>query len=780
MTAICKVIPIHSKSVAPVLKYVKDAEKTDVGYSMEHSDSEFMRDVFDYTTNPLKTQFGIDDGHEELLVSGVNCNSDTAVYEFAESKLKYLGSTGMEEEYQPFDYVDKKTGEIKSVKKEPVQAIHLIQSFAETELDPRVVHQIGKELVERLGNEYQAVVSTHMNKEHVHNHIVINSYLSDGSRKIPCNKEKLMEIRELSDTLQREYGIEIKFSDPEHQLRESKLNGQSISYAEWRGNTSGTSWKSQMKDDIANIHSIAESKEEFIEMMNNYGYEVVRKSENSITWYNAEIGKKIRDTTLGQEYSIGQLYSDKEKLNPLPVAQDSEKSKSGQHIISVARYDWDGRRRSDLEMIIRKVIATIQRIGITVERMGNDAHHYQAKNKIQIMDEALNTLKYYGIDSKDNLKDMITQVASEMNHQKSVLSSLNISKDFYLTLKNGMDYIETVKNELGGHLPGQAKIMLPTYSESEIRQNLAKRFPMTDKQKRELYIRTKEHPELHLAYKYNEISKMDAQKIINYFNGKDILPDNLLLSTETYARKRAESNIHAIYERRNENLKSKYSDKPVPERMKTEIDSLLHKHGITCDIDKLSHYDALNIRSCFGDNPVIEPELSSTPIQDELNVAKLKSFMEAKNIEVDYDVTYLSNSDFNTLQAWVLAQGETPDIVKSKDKATLDLEFYKSIESRPLEEQLYLTELRNQMNYLVSIGIDPYNMTAYQEPIEQFFLSYEVAETIRDERAQDYKTFLKLTQSLTYAESPNFVYGPFALEKEQIQIIEKEERDAER
>ena len=64
--------------------------------------------------------------------------------------------------------------------------------------------------------------------------------------------------------------------------------------------------------------------------------------------------------------------------------------------------------------------------------------------------------------------------------------------------------------------------------------------------------------------------------------------------------------------------------------------------------------------------------------------------------------------------------------------------------------------------------------------IEQFFLSYEVAETIRDERAQDYKTFLKLTQSLSYAESPNFVYGPFALEKEQIQIIEKEERDIER
>ena len=82
MTAICKLIPIHSKNVAPIIEYIQDNYKTDIGYSMENSESDYMQKVFDYTENPLKTQFGIDDGHEELLISGVNCDVNTAVFDF--------------------------------------------------------------------------------------------------------------------------------------------------------------------------------------------------------------------------------------------------------------------------------------------------------------------------------------------------------------------------------------------------------------------------------------------------------------------------------------------------------------------------------------------------------------------------------------------------------------------------------------------------------------------------------------------------------------------------
>lgn len=187
MTAICKVIPIHSKNLTPIIDYIEDMKKSDIDYAKLHSESDYIKAVFDYTENPLKTQFGIDDGHEQFLISGVNCNPDNAILQFAQSKQKYLGSTGIEQRYRPFEMKDKCTNEIHMVIKEPVQAIHLIQSFAETDLDPRVIHQIGIELAERLDTNCQAVVSTHMNKQHTHNHIVINSFKMDGSGKIPCN-----------------------------------------------------------------------------------------------------------------------------------------------------------------------------------------------------------------------------------------------------------------------------------------------------------------------------------------------------------------------------------------------------------------------------------------------------------------------------------------------------------------------------------------------------------------------------------------------------------------
>ena len=111
MTAICKVIPIHSKNMQPIINYIEDMHKTDVGYASHNSESDYMKAVFDYTENPLKTQFDIDDGHEELLVSGVNCTPENAVFEFAQSKQRYLGSTSMEKSYRPFEMTDPRTKE---------------------------------------------------------------------------------------------------------------------------------------------------------------------------------------------------------------------------------------------------------------------------------------------------------------------------------------------------------------------------------------------------------------------------------------------------------------------------------------------------------------------------------------------------------------------------------------------------------------------------------------------------------------------------------------------
>ena len=665
MTAICKVIPIHTKNIEPIIDYVEDMHKTDIGYASHNSDSDYMKAVFDYTENPLKTQFGIDDGHEELLVSGVNCAPENAVFEFAQSKQKYLGSTGMEQSFRPFEMIDPRTQEKKIVIKEPVQAIHLIQSFSETDLDPRVIHQIGCDLVDRLGANFQAVVSTHMNKQHVHNHIVINSFSMDGKGKIPCNRSKLMEIRQISDDLQREYGIEVKFTTPEQQLRISKSNGRHNSYQEWKQAGKNNSWKLQMMTDIVAIRQMVETKEEFIEMMNDFGYSVVRQSEDSITWMNHEAGKKIRDTTLGQDFTLGQLFA---PTAPTIMVKsvDKEAEQTTYGTISIARYDWDGRKRSELEMLVRKVIAIIQKVQTMFERLGNIQTTHTTKYKLQLMDEALSLIKTYGIENKADLKERVQEKVSKYNHYKSEITRTEHEKDWYSSISLYIKELDTAQESLGGHLLGADKTYLPTFTEQEIRKNKAKQFPMTSKQKKELYYQCSNHPEWHLAYKYEELSALDAQKILNYFDGRGSLPADLLLTKQEY------------FKRINEN-KRKKKETTIPPAPKEELDEL----------------------------------------------------------------------------------------------------FFEGIKDRPIEHKLFFNQLRNQMIYLASMGINPYDLDAIREEIAHFDTQYEELLQNRDNYCQQYKELLKLQQAISYAEIPSFIYGPMWDDKknEPILVQEKEERD---
>ena len=665
MTAICKVIPIHSKNIEPIIDYVEDMHKTDVGYASHNSESDYMKAVFDYTENPLKTQFGIDDGHEELLISGVNCAPENAVFEFAQSKQKYLGSTGMEQSFRPFEMIDPRTQEKKIVIKEPVQAIHLIQSFSETDLDPRVIHQIGVDLVDRLGANYQAVVSTHMNKQQVHNHIVINSFSMDGKGKIPCNRSKLMEIRQISDDLQREYGIEVKFATPEQQLRISKSNGRHNSYQEWKQAGKNNSWKLQMMTDIVAIRQMVETKEEFIEMMNDFGYSVVRQSEDSITWMNHEAGKKIRDTTLGQDFTLGQLFA---PTAPTIMVKsvDKEAEQTTYGTISIARYDWDGRKRSELEMLVRKVIAIIQKVQTMFERLGNIQTTHTPKYKLQLMDEALSLIKTYGIKNKADLKERVQEKVSKYNHYKSEIARTEHEKDWYSSISLYIKELDTAQESLGGHLLGADKTYLPTFTEQEIRKNKAKQFPMTSKQKKELYYQCSNHPEWHLAYKYEELSALDAQKILNYFDGRGSLPADLLLTKQEY------------FKRINENKRTK-KETTIPPAPKEELDEL----------------------------------------------------------------------------------------------------FFEGIKDRPIEHKLFFNQLRNQMIYLASMGINPYDLDAVRDEIACFDTRYEELLQNRDNYCQQYKELLKLQQAISYAEIPSFIYGPMWDDKknEPILVQEKEERD---
>ena len=112
-------------------------------------------------------------------------------------------------------------------KTDGVQGYHLVQSFAEGEVTPELAHKIGLELAERvLGGRYQAIVTTHLNTSHYHNHIVWSSVAMNSGRKYHSNaKSYALEIRAVSDELCVKYGLSIIQTDAPRRYQSPTPNG---------------------------------------------------------------------------------------------------------------------------------------------------------------------------------------------------------------------------------------------------------------------------------------------------------------------------------------------------------------------------------------------------------------------------------------------------------------------------------------------------------------------------------------------------------------------------
>lgn len=812
MTAICKTILIHGTNLQNILDYGSDQDKTSVSNNS-------LEDVFDYAANPLKTLANLDDGHKELLITGVLCQPETAVLDFGIVREKYL-SFNNGERYASFDYLDRRTNESRMVHKQPVTAIHLIQSFAEKDLDPRTVHQIGIDLCERLG--VQAVVDTHMNKEHLHNHIIINAYMPDGVSKFCLTADKRMQIRELSDEIQHEYGIELRFADPRSQLYQSLGKN---TYREWSAKSQNVSWKDEMREEMAAIRSVSDNREDFITLMQDYGYEIARQEANSITWWNKAHTRKIRDRTLGAAYELGAMFPENVQEQKIEVGREPEKNKKQHKTISIARYDWNGRRRSDLELLIRKAIALIQHIGNRYQAKIHSSTHSTSR-KLQMMEQALDTVCKMGFEDKEDLEKRMNDVGAKLNHIKSQIHKMDGQKAFYDTISPMLSAYQSTKHMVDSirYWPGGAMpdLMLSAYSPADIQKQKATLCPMSGAQKRDLYLALEKHPEYTLSGDgFSGVSAMDAEDIFAFFKGTKAEPPACL-------RKSVDVTMERVYHKRNEYLKQTF-DKPIQKYQIDEITALLSAHGITMDVSALTQFDAINICNCYGANPFAEQPitveqqhylskklserglttnrdiryilpseytkaldymdglsrtmpgiLKTSPGVDAMAIDKLQSFMDAKDITSSIPLSALSKADYDKMYGYVISQGQVPDcaIPQTTDRTE---EFIQSIQIDGITEkkQLLLLQLRNQMNDLQSLGIDPTNMAPVLTAISEFRHSYEALEMERAELAGEYKSLVQLKQYITFAEAPSFLFGNLFDKKvhEAPEVVEKDVKD---
>lgn len=822
MTAICKTIPIHGTTTSPLLKYCENNNKTSISKNIDT-----LQGLIDYGSDPLKAICDIDEDHKELLITGIKCSPETAAEEFALTKEKYLALKGTTEEF------DKNYDPSKGyAKRQPMLAVHMIQSFAETNIDPRVAHEIGVRLAESFGS--QAVVDTHMNREHIHNHIIINSY-KDNGRKVHVDKEFILSARELSDELQKEFGIPIEFENPRDQLRHKQRG--TLTRKEWEHSQAGTSWKDQMREDISTISEIAKSREDYLQLMEAYGYQIVRDTPNSITFYCEKEGRKIRDKTLGNDYMVGELYPPYADKNINFRINDTYKRVQTTPVmgkpISIARYDANGRRRSLIEMLIRKAIAIIQRIGnffFDERQHSKNNDYYSPKNKIEMLNVAIDTVKKYDIQGQGDLDRQTETAGASLSHAKRNLQIAEIEKQLVETVDTALTDIEMLsmlKTTVG-------ELHLHEYSKDEVLKNKAKIAPMTSKQKKDLSRQLAQNDDMRLMCRFDEISCSDAEKILNYFNGKSEKRPEMLLTKEEFKHQNIAKQMDAIYERQLDRLKDKHTYSPVSEASLRQVEKILEKKGISLDISTLTQYDVISIKNSFGDNPFESPLISAPQkklLEDKIeelgikinrkpefittlefnhfmrfvekktkavpsfigeheqpsdaDIQRLNAFMKVKGIKSSVPVHELSKQDFNKLYSHVICAGHIPEILEPIDRETnseKDNMFYARVGEYNVSRSLHLAQLRNAYNTLRSLGFDVKvgdDLSHIREQVNMWNEAYDKIVNEKEDFATKYSELIKLKQTVKLAKDPSFLYGELFNPKvdKEIVVEERDEKD---
>ena len=236
-----------------------------------------------YILNPDKTE-------EMLFADSMNC--------FTDAHLAYMNMKQVFEHYSTHKFneplPEKGNGTVK--------ALHIIQSFSpEDKVTPEQVHQIGMELVKRLyGDKAQAVITTHLDKAHLHNHICVNAYTTDGV-KLNNKLSEILRARDLSDDICIERGI------MPIMLKFNLEKGDNYSYAEWKHRKQNTSWKARIGEYIDSLIPLAKDLDGLLKIMEAHGYKVKRGMYVSVLAPGQK--RAVRLHKLGLGYSEEEIES---------------------------------------------------------------------------------------------------------------------------------------------------------------------------------------------------------------------------------------------------------------------------------------------------------------------------------------------------------------------------------------------------------------------------------------------------------------------------------------
>ena len=223
-----------------------------------------MSKAIAYILNPEKTD-------EKLLVSSYGCASETAAREFEWTR---------------------KIAEQKGMNPVRIIARHVIQSFEIGAVTPELAHEIGKQFADEiLGGKYEYVLTTHIDKDHVHNHLIFNAVDFVDYHAYKSYKRIYYDMREVSDRLCKENGLSV--------IPPSQNKG--MGYKEYTEAKRGTSWKQKLKQTIDRLVITAKDYDDFLQLMQEAGYEI--KTGKYISFRAEGQERFTRSKTIGENYT---------------------------------------------------------------------------------------------------------------------------------------------------------------------------------------------------------------------------------------------------------------------------------------------------------------------------------------------------------------------------------------------------------------------------------------------------------------------------------------------
>lgn len=427
-----------------------------MAYTEIHAIKATVNKAIDYICNPEKTA-------GRFLISSFACAPETAAIDF-EYTLDHCRENS------------------------PNKAHHLIQSFFPGEVSYEEAHRIGVELADKvLEGKYAYVVTTHIDKEHCHNHIIFCAADHIHYDKYHACKKSYYRIRNLSDELCREHHLSV--------IEAGEKRGQK--HIEWQAEKTNSSWKSEIRKDINVAIRTSADYEEFLKILTAKGYEIKGESleDKSAKYISFRPSDKERFVR-GSAKSLGKEYT-KERIK--------ERIDSGVE----RNYKIKPKERASKELIDVNQEKFASSSGLkkwaTVENLKNIAESYDAAGSIMELEQKLAAVSSETLTAKSKLREIENHVKSLqeiMKYANQYQATLSIYQS-YKKARNQDAYFQKHESEIILH--GGAKRMLDQAGVNVKTMNI-------QKLKTELSHLEKQKTELRFTYKKLAQNEKELQK----------------------------------------------------------------------------------------------------------------------------------------------------------------------------------------------------------------------------------------------------------------------------